>query len=116
MTVSGRHILLVEDDFFIAEDLAAALKAAGAHVVGPAASIARAQDLIARTEHLDGAIIDIHLNGELSYPLADVLVARGVSVVFATGYDRGSIPENYAHIALCEKPVDPAQCARAMFG
>lgn len=116
MTISGRYILLVEDDFLIADDFAAALEAAGANVVGPASSVSEAQDLIARTEHLDGAVIDIHLKGELSYPVADTLMARKVPVVFATGYDRSSIPERYADIALCEKPVDPTRCAKAMFG
>ena len=116
MTISGRHILLVEDDFLIAGDFAAALQAAGAMVVGPVASVSEAQDLIARTERLDGAVIDIHLKGELSYPVADALMARRIPVVFATGYDRDSVPERYAGIVLCEKPVDPTRCAEAMFG
>ena len=115
-TLAGRRILIVEDDFFIADDFAATFEGAGAQVVGPAATLSEAFDLIERTERLDGALLDINLQGELAYTLADALRARGVPIVFATGYDRGAIPERYADIPLCEKPVDPQQVARAMFG
>jgi len=115
-SLSGRRILIVEDDFFIADDFAAIFEAAGATVVGPVAALPEALKLIERTERLDGAILDINLQGEMAYALADALRARGVPLVFATGYDRGAIPERYADIPLCEKPVDPQQVARAMFG
>lgn len=115
-TLAGRHILLVEDDFFIADDFAATFEGAGATVVGPAATLPQALDLIARTERIDGAVLDINLQGEMAYALADALRARGVPVIFASGYDRGTIPERYADVPLCEKPVDPTQCAKAMFG
>ena len=85
-------------------------------MVGPAATLQEAMDLMNRTERLDGAVLDINLLGEMAYTLADALRARGVPVVFATGYDRGAIPKRYADIPLCEKPVDPQQVARAMFG
>jgi CheY-like chemotaxis protein len=114
-TLSGRRILIVEDDFFIADDFAAIFEAAGAKVVGPAATLAAAVDLIERTERLDGALLDINLQGEMAYVLADRLREQGVPIVFATGYDRDAIPERYANIPLCEKPIDPQQVARAMF-
>ncbi len=115
-TLAGRRILIVEDDFFIADDFAATCEAAGATVVGPAATLAEALDLTQRTERLDGALLDINLQGEMAYALADALRARSVPIVFATGFDRGAIPDRYADIPLCEKPVDPQQVARAMFG
>jgi hypothetical protein len=85
-------------------------------VVGPVASVNGALDLIAETERLDGAVLDVNLQGEMAYPIADALVARGVPFVFATGYDEASIPPRYAHIRRCEKPVDPAKIAKALFG
>lgn len=115
-SLAGRHILIVEDDFFVADDFAATFEGAGAKVVGPAASLSQALELIERTERLDGALLDINLQGEMVYALADRLRERGVPVVFATGYDRSAIPDLYADIPLCEKPVDPQQVARAMFG
>jgi len=115
-SLAGRTILIVEDDFFIAIDLAAIFEGAGATVVGPAATLAEARNLLERTERLDGALLDIILQGEMAYPLADALVARGVTTVFATGYDAGASPERYAHIPLCEKPIDLQQVAKAIFG
>ncbi len=115
-TLAGRRILIVEDDFFVADDFTAHLEAAGAQVVGPVASLQEAQDLIERTERLDGALLDINLQGEMAYTLADALRARGVRVVFATGYDRGAIPERYTDIPLCEKPLDPQKIAQVILG
>lgn len=114
--LAGRRILVVEDDFFIADDFAALLEAAGARVVGPVATLAEALSLMKTAEQIDGALLDINLQGEMAYALADALRARGVPVVFVTGYSRSAVPERYADIPLLEKPVDPRQVARAMFG
>ena len=113
--LAGRCVLLVEDDYFIADDLIRTFEASGAEVVGPVASVAGALDLIAATERLDGAVLDINLQGEMAYPVADALVARGVPFVFATGYDEASIPARFAHIIRCEKPVESEKIARALF-
>ena len=115
-TLAGRRILLVEDDFLIAEDFAASFKAAGAEVVGPVATVRDALALIARADRLDGAVLDINLQGQMADAVADALRARGVPVAFATGYDRDAIPERYADVPLCEKPVEPEQIARAFWG
>lgn len=114
--MAGRRILLVEDEYFIADDLSRTFEANGAEVVGPAASVGRALDLIAATERLDGAVLDVDLQGEIAYAVADALVARDVPFVFATGYDEASIPADYTHVARCEKPVDPEKIAQALFG
>ena len=115
-TLAGRHILLVEDDFLIALDVTASLKAAGAQVVGPAASLAGALALAAKAEQLDGAILDINLRGEMVYPVADALRARSVPFVFVTGYDRASIPAPYADVPVCEKPFHLGRAVEAIFG
>ena len=112
----GRRLLLVEDDFFVAFDFAETLREGGAEVVGPAATIDDALDLIEAAERLDGAVVDINLGGEMAYEVADALRARGVPFVFATGYDQASIPAAYADAARCEKPVDAPSIARALFG
>lgn len=114
--LAGRRVLLVEDEYFIAEDMACQLEAGGAEVVGPAASVDAAIGLIEQTERIDGAVVDVNLQGVMSWPVADALLRRGVPFVFATGYDRASIPERYSEIACCEKPVDPHKTGRALFG
>lgn len=114
--LTGRRILLVEDEFFIAEDMACQLEAGGAEGIGPVASVDAAIELIEQTERIDGAVVDVNLQGVMSWPVADALLRRGVPFVFATGYDRASLPARYAEIVRCEKPVDPHKAGKALFG
>lgn len=114
--LEGRRILVVEDDWLIAIDLAGRFADAGAEIVGPAASIDDALAAIAAAPILHGAVVDLNLRGRMAYPVVDALAARGIPQVFTTGYDAGSIPERYGEIPRCEKPVDPTAVARALFG
>lgn len=114
--MQGRRVLVVEDDFVLADGMEQALTAQGATVVGPAATVSQALGLIARAEPLDGAVLDIRLLTEWVYPVADVLRERGVPFVFATGYDRSSIDPRFAGIPRIEKPVDVSSIAPLLFG
>lgn len=113
--LENRRILLAEDEYFIVQDMARAFAEAGAAVVGPAATVADALRLVAAAGKLDGAVLDINLQGEMIYPVADALVTRGVPFVFATGYDREDIPERFSQYLRCEKPVQPDKIAKALF-
>ena len=115
MELEGKRILLVEDEYFIVEDLARSFTQAGAIVVGPVATLSEALRLVASSGTLDGAVLDINLQGEMVFPLADVLMTRGVSFVFSTGYNREAIPSRFENIPQCEKPVGPEQVAKALF-
>jgi ActR/RegA family two-component response regulator len=111
----GRRLLVVEDDYFIAVELARSLQRLGVEVVGPAGSVPDAMGLIeASEESLDGAVLDIHLGEERVYPVADALIDRGVPFVFLTGYDALAIPETYAAAPRCEKPVDTGLLLRVL--
>jgi CheY-like chemotaxis protein len=112
----GKRLLLVEDDYMIATDLARALAEEGAAVVGPAGSVADALALIAGGAALDGAVLDINLGREPAYPVAAALRERGVPFVFATGYDAWIIPEPFRDVPRCEKPVDMRTLARLLQG
>lgn len=114
--LEGRRLLVVEDEYFLAKDIARSFESRGAEVIGPAGTIDEALDLIDETEHLDGAVIDLNLHGEMAYAVADALRERGVPFVFATGYDSSTIPAMYRDVARCEKPVDAPRVARALFG
>lgn len=83
--LAGKRILVVEDEFFIAETAAEMLTALGAIAVGPAATVAQALAIIAR-EHIDAGLLDLNLNGERSDAVARALKAQGVPFVIATGY------------------------------
>jgi DNA-binding LytR/AlgR family response regulator len=115
-TLQGRRILVIEDDYFIARDMAKHLKESGAEIVGPVGTIEDALDIIGAAEPLDGAILDINLGGELAFPVADALRQRRVAFVFVTGYDDAIIPARYSAVRRCEKPVEASKIASALFG
>ena len=80
----NRRVLIVEDEYFIADDIAQVLEKAGAAVVGPAPTREAALALLT-SERVDIAVLDIELHGELVFPVADYLRARAIPFIFATG-------------------------------
>jgi CheY-like chemotaxis protein len=108
------RILVVEDEYFVADDLSRALSRAGMEVVGPVSEAGAALALLDRHGNIDGAVLDINLKGELIYPVADVLSARGVPFVFATGYDRTALPARFDGLPRWEKPFDVQQVVAAI--
>jgi CheY-like chemotaxis protein len=112
---TGRHILIIEDEHIVAESLARALRVYGAEVVGPAATVEQALNLLATTARIDGALLDINLRGVRAYAVADDLIARGLPFVFTTGYGTPLIPERYRHVAVQQKPFHLEDLAEALF-
>ena len=102
--LAGKRILLVEDEYMLATDLAEFLEQHGAEVVGPVGTVAQALALAGGA--LDAAVLDVNLRGERIYPVADALIARGVPIVFATGYDELLVHRPYIGLPLCQKPID----------
>ena len=100
------RVLIVEDEPLIAMELHRLLSQAGLEVSGPAGSLRQALEL-AGDQTLTGAIIDINLGFDTSYPVADQLLAAGVPVIFVTGYAAEIIPERFAAQTLLRKPIDP---------
>ncbi|MFC0409146.1 response regulator [Roseomonas elaeocarpi] len=113
-TLHDRRILVAEDEYMIADSFCAELEDAGAIVVGPVASVQDTMKLICTTDGLDGAILDVNLRGAMSFPAADLLVARGMPFVFTTGCPTTAIPGRFAHIPRCEKPVSTTRVVRAL--
>jgi DNA-binding response OmpR family regulator len=105
LPLNGCKILVVEDEYLIAEDLAALLRDAHADVIGPAESLPQAMRLAADTELIDAAVLDINLRGVTVFPLADELTSRSIPIMFLTGYGENNIPEEYGEIVCCEKPM-----------
>ncbi|EZP53525.1 response regulator [Sphingomonas sp. RIT328] len=110
--LAGKAVLVVEDEYMIADDLARELRGAGAHVVGPAASLPQAMRL-SDAGALDLAILDINLREMLVYPLIDALLAAGVKVLLTSGYDEAMILDRYHDLPRCEKPVTTERLRRA---
>jgi len=107
-----RRILIVEDEYLIAMDLKRTVEAAGMEVLGPVPNVADALQLL-NGHQLDGAVLDINLGNESVFALCVALRSRGVTFVFATGYNAEDVPEAWRHVTRFEKPVNPAQVLRA---
>jgi CheY-like chemotaxis protein len=75
-----------------------------------------ALDLLDDTNDLDGAVVDLNLQGEMAYPVADALRERQIPFVFSTGYDQSAIPPRYGDTPRCEKPAKTSAIAQALFG
>ena len=94
---------MVEDEMIVAWLLEDMLRDLGCSVIGPAGSVKQALAMI-EAEAIDVAVLDVNLNGEMSYPIADALAARGVPFVFVTGYDKGRILDGYQSFPVLQKP------------
>lgn len=103
-TLSGRRILVVEDELMIGMLIEDILKEAGCEVVGPMPRVSPALHAASTEERLDGAVLDINLAGEMVSPVADRLTERGVPFVFLTGYGWHMLPERFHSRPLVTKP------------
>jgi len=97
------RILVVEDEPYLAADLADSLRARGAEVIGPAATFAEAMRMV-ETHWIDRAVLDINLDGEMSFAIADRLDAAGIPYVIATGYAPAALPARFRGKPRLEKP------------
>ena len=109
---SDRHVLIVEDDIFIALDLERVLDYAGCGVVGPAASVELALAKISVTK-LDAALLDVNLGQELVFPVADRLSAEGIPFIFVTGEPR-TVPERHWMRPVITKPYQAPAVLEAL--
>jgi len=103
VSLDGRKILIVEDEFFVALAVEEALQDIGCVTVGPISDLSEAMKA-ARREVLDAAVLDINLDGVMVYPLAEELMARGIPFVFATGYSGGDLPIPFRDAPRIQKP------------
>ena len=106
MSLLGKRILIMEDEFFLALCVGQVLEEQGCAVIGPATSVQEGLDLVEKKPKVDGAILDINLNGEMVYPVAKELMDRNIPFVFTTGYRPLDLPSFYYGIPRLEKPVE----------
>jgi DNA-binding response OmpR family regulator len=105
--LNGRRILVVEDEYYIAADMRDLLLRAGAEVVGPVANVPAAMWMV-DTKKLDAAVLDVNLDGVMSFPVADRLIQTGVPFTFVTGYDASALPDTYRDVPRIPKPFTSA--------
>ena len=107
------RVLVVEDEILVALLLEEMLESLGHEVIGPVATLEKA--VVAATEAApDLAILDVNLRGRETYPVADILRARQVPFIFATGYSANRLPPPYDSGPVLQKPFVIAGVERAI--
>lgn len=101
-------VLILEDDWLVALDIAGLVQDAGHEVVGPASTVAAALDLVDQS-HVDVALLDINLQEERSYTVAEALDARRIPFAFLSGYVAEDIAPEFRDRVLVNKPFAPEQ-------
>lgn len=100
--LSGRHILVVEDEMLILMLIEDILTDLGASVAA-AATVDQALAMIG-AQIFDVATLDVNLNGIQSYPVAEALTVGGVPFVFSTGYSDHALRDGYRDRPVLKKP------------
>ena len=101
------RILIAEDEFLVGIQLEDDLRSAGCSILGPFSTLEMATQA-ARRERFDVAILDINLNGDMVYSLADELSVRGIPFIFLSGYISADFPGRFKKSPQITKPHDPA--------
>lgn len=112
-SLTGKRILVVEDEAIIAAFVEDILDELGATVVGPAFSVSQALKL-AESTALDAALLDVNVREESIVPVRDLLRGRGVPVVFATGYGAERSREVTDGALVVDKPYSKDRIAKAL--
>lgn len=111
--LSGRRILVVEDEPLIGMVLTDYLTEAGCDVIGPAQSLEKAKTLVAQ-EAFDAALVDGNLAGRAVDDVAIALTQKGVPFAFVTGYGREALPPGFQEALIVEKPFTQEQVIAAL--
>lgn len=110
--LDGRSVLVVEDQFLLADEVSRLVERLGGTVMGPVSSAEAALGLL-RGGKPDLALLDINLGGQRVYPVAEALRADGVPFAFISGYDRSLIDAGFREQPHLEKPFS-ASALRAV--
>ena len=111
--LAGRSVLVIEDDFYLADDARQTLEDAGASVLGPVSSMEDALGLLDQTNP-DCALVDINLGAGPSFAPAQAIRSRNIPLIFLTGYDASAIPSEFADAPCLQKPVDTRKLLAAV--
>ncbi|MGY8564600.1 response regulator [Paracidovorax citrulli] len=115
MTDAGEtvNVFLVEDEPALMFVLEESIKTLGHTVAEKAEYLAEALEH-ARRESFDVALLDVNLHGQESFPVADVLIERGIPFVFTTGLGAATLPDRFGRAPVMEKPFRLTDIRRAI--
>ena len=112
--LTGRRILIVEDEGLILLTIQDIVQDLGCVVAGTAVRAGAAVELIASAP-IDAALLDVNLGaGESSAPVAEALAARGIPFAFVTGYGTDGVPQPFRDRPVLPKPVDERRVEAAL--
>ncbi|WP_235536421.1 MULTISPECIES: response regulator [unclassified Sphingomonas] len=106
-------ILVVEDQIIIATAMRDSLIELGADVVGPCLTLQNALD-VAVSAKIDAAVLDVWLNGQLCYPVADLLARRRIPFLFTSGVSIGREPPQFHNSPRLLKPFSSQELHAAL--
>ena len=110
----GLQVFVVEDEMMVSLMLEDMLEDFGCTIAGAAATVDDALSRLQSTLDIDAAILDVHVGGDMIFPVADILVKRGVPFVFSTGHGPADLPRRYPDSRLLNKPYSPEQLASVL--
>lgn len=110
---NGASVLIVEDEAIVAMLLEDMLEELGHQTVASIARIGKAFETLESLE-FDVAILDVNVNGELVFPLAQSISEKGKPIVFSSGYGRGGLPRQFDNCAMLAKPFSIQDLKRAL--
>lgn len=113
MSAKGLRIFLVEDEPVIRMMVVDMLEELGHTIAGEAGKVDQAIELAQSTD-FDIAILDVNLDGDLVTPVAELIEARGLPIIFATGYGAWGVPEEFQDCAALQKPFELKALAAAL--
>lgn len=111
--LQGKRILVIEDEFLIALDIASTLKQAGAQQVQLAASVEAALGLL-ELDGWDAAVSDANLQGEGIDAIVETLLAKRIPFLILTGYGRAALPRSALGAPVMMKPFSPPALTAAL--
>ena len=110
--MAASRVLIVEDEMMVAMLIEDMIVKMGSDVVGPAYRLSEGLHL-AQHESIDIAVLDVNLNGARSFPIAAILIDRGIPFVFATGYGSTGVDVEFPGIPVVTKPFTAVKLAEA---
>ncbi|MDK4713548.1 response regulator [Rhizobium sp. CNPSo 4039] len=102
-TAKKLRIFVVEDEVLLATWMEDILVDLGHEIAAVASQLPEGCE-IARSGEFDLAILDVNLNGQPSYPIAEILRERGIPFVFATGYGGTGLDPAFKNVPTLAKP------------
>lgn len=112
--LDGRRVLIVEDEVIVAFNMECEVQDAGGDIVGPAHTLAEAEQLL--NEKIDVAILDINIGGQAVWPIAKALRERGVPYVLASANcgDPHAVDPAFTDVPCFDKPVSMSRLITAL--